>query len=195
VRKSRWVSLLLVAYVLTGLGLPVAVTSFSTQNSVLVTTSPQVTKISILNGAGIDQSSKGFSPNTVVVAIGVNNTVVWTDDDNKADDNGYLPFHTVTADDNSFRSGTLSSFTGNQFNYTFVTPGTFSYHCNVHSWMKGSVIVKGVAATSSSSSATTSTTPEFPLPYIAFLVALGVAAVAFRLTRGARANPPNPRIQ
>jgi plastocyanin len=189
------VSLLLVAYVLTGSALPAAVTAFSTQNSVLATTSPQVTKVSILNGAGIDQSSQGFSPNKVVVVIGVNNTVIWTDNDNKQDDNGYLPSHTVTADDNSFASAYLSSVTGNQFNFTFTTPGTFSYHCNVHSWMKGSVVVKGVAASSTATSTTTSTAPEFPLPYIALLVALGVAAVAFKLTRGARTDLSNSGIQ
>jgi plastocyanin len=38
--------------------------------------------------------------------------------------------HTVTADDGSFDSGTLSS--GKSFSYTFNTAGDFPYHCTFH---------------------------------------------------------------
>jgi plastocyanin len=194
--KSDRASLALASALVIVLGIPVAATAFSS-SMVLDATSPQITKISILNGAGIDQSSQGFSPNQVVVVIGVNNTVVWTDNDSKADENGYVPYHTVTADDNSFSSAFLSGSTGILFNYTFATPGTFSYHCSVHPWMKGVVIVKGTATATSTSTTTTTTTttPEFPLPFVALLFALGVAAVAFKLARGAPAGPPKPQIR
>src|ERR1700676_4033473 len=123
-QKSQRKSLLLAAAVLVGLGLPAAVTAFSPENSVLATLSPQVTKISIPNGSGITQSSQGYSPPQVVVVIGINNTVTWTDNDNQQDANGYTPNHTVTAIDSSFTSDSLS--VGDSYTYTFTTPGTYS---------------------------------------------------------------------
>jgi plastocyanin len=165
---SRTTSLLLAAAVVVGLGLPAAVAAFSPQ---LATTSPQVTQISIPNGSGLTQSSRAFTPNSVTVVIGVNNTVTWTDNDNQMDANGYTPNHTVTANDNSFTSQSLSY--GDTYTYTFTTAGSFAYHCNVHSWMAGTVIVKG----------TTTPAPEFPLPYVVLLITLGVTAVAFTLAK------------
>lgn len=153
------------------MGLPAAVFALSPQSSALATTSPQITKISIPSGSGITQSSQGYSPASVVVVIGVNNTVTWTDNDDQMDANGYTPNHTVTANDNSFTSVSLSI--GDSFTYTFTSPGTYMYHCKVHSWMSGLVTVKGTATP----------TPEFPLPFVVLIVTLGVAAVAFSLTR------------
>jgi len=161
---------LLVLAVVIGLGFPAAATAFS-GSSVLATTSPQVTQVSIVNGAGTTPSSLGFSPETVTVVIGVNNTVTWTDNDNTMDANGYLPTHVVAANDTSFTSVGLNP--GDTFTYTFTTAGTFPYHCNVHPWMRGTVIVKG----------TTNPAPEFPLPYAVMLFALGACAIAFRLTK------------
>ena len=48
--------------------------------------------------------------------------------------------HTVTADDNSFDSGRMSSGT---YSRTFNDPGTINYHCTVHAGMRGTVIVSG----------------------------------------------------
>lgn len=47
--------------------------------------------------------------------------------------------HTVTADDGSFDSGALKE--GATFTHAFSAPGTFSYHCTIHSSMKGTVTV------------------------------------------------------
>jgi plastocyanin len=44
--------------------------------------------------------------------------------------------HTVTADDGSFASGSLAL--GDEFRFTFSTPGTFAYHCELHGGMGGS---------------------------------------------------------
>jgi FtsP/CotA-like multicopper oxidase with cupredoxin domain len=117
----------------------------------------------------------------VTVVIGVNNTVTWTDNDNKMDANGYEPNHVVAANDNSFTSNSLSI--GDQFTYTYTAPGTYSYHCNIHSWMSGVVIVKGTATT----------TPEFPLPFAVLLVALGAAAAIFTLARHRPNGLPSAR--
>lgn len=73
-----------------------------------------------------------FSPATVTLVIGVNNTLTW--------DNKDTAVHTVTATDGSFDSGDVKK--GQSYTHTFTTPGTFSYYCKYHSWMTGKVIVK-----------------------------------------------------
>lgn len=95
------------------------------------TSSSSGVRASILNGAGTNQSSPGFSPSRITVVIGVNNTVTWTNDD--------VSPHTVTAADKTFDSGNLNA--GQSFTYTFNTPGTYDYVCLYHSWMKGTVVV------------------------------------------------------
>jgi plastocyanin len=96
-------------------------------------TGPGAVKVSIVPGAGSNTSSRGYLPDTVTVVVGVNNTVTWTNNDNAP--------HTVTADDGSFNSGNLAP--GATFSFTFATAGTYKYHCVYHSWMTGTVIVKG----------------------------------------------------
>ena len=103
----------------------------SSQTSAISTPSNAV-HVNIVQGAGSDESSLGFSPSTITVVIGVNNTVIWTNDD-------VVP-HTVTADDGTYSSGNMNP--GDSFAYTFTTPGTYTYHCSYHSWMKATVIVK-----------------------------------------------------
>jgi len=88
--------------------------------------------VSILAGAGTPGISKGFGPDSVTVVIGVNNTVVWTNDDSQP--------HTVTANGQAFDSGYLAP--GASFSYTFTKPGVYEYHCTYHPWMTGTVVVK-----------------------------------------------------
>lgn len=72
-----------------------------------------------------------YNPPTIQVHPG--QTVTWKFDD------GPTP-HTVTADDHSFDSGTMSS---GQFSHRFDVAGTFTYTCNVHpQQMKGTVVVQ-----------------------------------------------------
>jgi plastocyanin len=48
--------------------------------------------------------------------------------------------HTVTADDaKTFDSGNMPS--NASFSFTPTTPGTFSYHCKQHPWMKAALVV------------------------------------------------------
>ncbi|HLD60423.1 MAG TPA: cupredoxin family copper-binding protein [Candidatus Bilamarchaeaceae archaeon] len=70
-----------------------------------------------------------FSPSEITVSKGT--TVTWIQDDDAP--------HTVTADDNTFDSGSLSK--GKTFSYTFDTPGTFNYHCSFHGNMRAKVVV------------------------------------------------------
>jgi len=94
--------------------------------------------ISIAKGASTNQSSLGYSPSTVTLVIGVNNTVTWTNND--------ATIHTVTSFSvptgaKSFNSGTLSP--GGTFTYAFTVAGTYRYGCEIHPWMQGTIIVKG----------------------------------------------------
>lgn len=72
-----------------------------------------------------------FSPLTITINKG--DTVIWTNMDSTA--------HTVTSDSGSELSS--STFTkGGTYSHTFNTVGTFSYHCSIHTSMKGKVIVQ-----------------------------------------------------
>jgi copper-containing nitrite reductase len=93
---------------------------------------PAAVHVSIPSGSGSDTSSAGYSPATITVVIGVNNTVTWMNDDS-------MP-HTVTSVTKLFDSGNLNP--GDMFSYTFTSPGTYLYFCSYHSWMKGTIIVK-----------------------------------------------------
>lgn len=71
-----------------------------------------------------------FMPPEITVERGA--TVTWTNMDNAT--------HTVTANDNSFNSGSLTN--GNTYARRFDQAGTFTYRCTVHPRMMGTVIVQ-----------------------------------------------------
>ena len=73
--------------------------------------------------------SNTFSPNPITATLGV--TVTWTILDG-------VP-HTVMADDGSWGSGTLGQ--GATYSHVFTSPGTYTYHCAIHPFMKGTVVV------------------------------------------------------
>ena len=85
-----------------------------------------------------------FNPGTIVVVIGVNNTVTWTNNDGVT--------HTVTSDDGTFGAKLPP---GQSYTFTFSAAGTFGYHCSIHTYMTGSVIVENP-----SSASTASTSPS-----------------------------------
>jgi plastocyanin len=77
-----------------------------------------------------------FTPAKTFVNVGA--TVTWT--------NGTDAAHTVRSDSGS----ELASSTLNQnaaFRHTFSSTGTFTYHCSIHSYMKGSVVVLAAGVT------------------------------------------------
>lgn len=75
-------------------------------------------------------TSMSFSPAPITSTAGA--TITWTNNDNVA--------HTVTADDNSFDSGSIAP--GGKYTRTFATAGTYAYHCTFHAAMSASVIIK-----------------------------------------------------
>ncbi len=74
--------------------------------------------------------SFGFTPAKLAIRVGT--TVIWK--------NRSSAPHTVTSDDGTtFDSGTVAA--GGTFHFTFKTAGTFSYHCNIHPYMRSVIIV------------------------------------------------------
>ena len=107
------------------------VTTTSTTTTTSGSAAANGPRISIEQGSAVNSTSTYYSPSTVTVVIGVNNTVTWTNNDNAP--------HTVT-DKGVFDSGNLNP--GQSWSHTFSTPGTYTYTCTYHPWMTGTVIVK-----------------------------------------------------
>jgi plastocyanin len=82
------------------------------------------------NGNTVSIEGMAFNPQTLTVAV--NTTVTWTNNDGVT--------HTVTSDSSVFNSGNLVA--GGTFSYKFTTVGTFTYHCSIHQYMTGTVIVQ-----------------------------------------------------
>ena len=66
------------------------------------------------------------------VTIKAGDSVTWV--------NKGLESHSVTADSHEFDSKDFDA--GQSWSYTFSTPGTFTYYCDPHPWMVGTVIVE-----------------------------------------------------
>ncbi|HEV2390295.1 MAG TPA: cupredoxin domain-containing protein [Nitrososphaerales archaeon] len=152
-----------------------------------VATAQSPVVVNMLVGSGVGPSAApGFSPENVTVVIGVNNTVTWI---NKDTNNGGTS-HTVTSltvpsGAASFDSGIMKE--GANFTQTFTTPGTYEYHCTIHPWMTGSVIVLASTSTTSSSSA-----PQFPSAALALTLFAVIAAVALAASRLKGTLPTSP---
>ena len=80
--------------------------------------------------APVDISNFAFAPPTITVAAGT--PIVWTNKDATA--------HTVTSDTRQFDSPVLD--VSDTFSQTFTTPGTYTYHCSIHPFMKGKIVVQ-----------------------------------------------------
>jgi plastocyanin len=86
-------------------------------------------------GAGLERSAKveivdfAYDPDPVQVATG--GKVIWQNEDAAP--------HTATADDGSFDTGTLEE--GKLKSESFKRAGTYTYFCEIHPTMKGSVEV------------------------------------------------------
>jgi plastocyanin len=157
-------------------GMVIALPAANAQSTVVVT---------IPVGAGVGASAApGYAPENVTVVIGVNNTVEWTN----LDTNNGGTDHTVTSQSvpsgaASFDSGILAE--GSNFTQTFTVPGTYEYHCTIHAWMTGSVVVL----------ASSKTAPEFPSSALALTLFAVIAAVVLATSRLRRTLPsvaPSP---
>jgi plastocyanin len=88
-------------------------------------------EVFIAPGASDPNNAEAFVPPQISVSSD-GNIVSWTNEDSTE--------HTVTADDGSFDSGPISP--GDTFENTIDSPGDFGYHCAIHPFMTGVVIVE-----------------------------------------------------
>jgi plastocyanin len=72
-----------------------------------------------------------FQPSTLAVPKGT--TVTWH--------NQGSVDHTVTSDTMGLFDSRISP--GKEFSFTFSTPGTYNYHCSIHTSMHGTIVVTG----------------------------------------------------
>jgi plastocyanin len=75
-------------------------------------------------------SNFAFAPVTTTILPGDTVTFV----------NGDDTIHSVVADDGSFHSNGLD--TNDKTTFTFAKVGTIGYHCGLHPFMKGMIVVK-----------------------------------------------------
>ena len=86
--------------------------------------------VSIAPRAADPENDQSFVPQ--FISMPIESTVSWTNDDSIQ--------HTITSDEEGlFVSGPISP--GETFDNTFDTPGEFGYHCSIHPWMTGRVMV------------------------------------------------------
>jgi plastocyanin len=71
-----------------------------------------------------------FSPKEIKIKKG--DTVIWTNADERD--------HTVTADDESFKSGNIGD--GETYKRKFEKTGRYKYHCEYHPRMKATIVVE-----------------------------------------------------
>ncbi|MGI0051656.1 MAG: cupredoxin domain-containing protein [Nitrososphaeraceae archaeon] len=100
---------------------------------------PTITTTSAFSqGDSVYIAPRGADPNNdqsfvpQFISMPIESTVSWTNDDSIQ--------HTITSDEEGlFVSGPISP--GDTFDNTFDTPGEFGYHCSIHPWMTGRVMV------------------------------------------------------
>jgi plastocyanin len=90
----------------------------------------QVVVVKILPGAGSNPRI-GFEPAVISIVIGVNNTVIWKNEDST--------WHTAHSNIPEFYSNYIEP--GGNFTHTFESPGIYPYHCDPHPWMTGKITV------------------------------------------------------
>ncbi len=83
-----------------------------------------------LTPPAVSISNDAFVPRVLTIQTG--QSVTFTNDDDDA--------HTVTASDGSFDSKGLD--THGVWRHAFSKPGTYAYFCELHPFMKGTIVVK-----------------------------------------------------
>lgn len=92
------------------------------------TTAP--TTVTSTSGNSVNIVNFAFTPGTLNISVGT--TVTWTNSDSVT--------HHIASDTGVFDSGDMSQ--NATYSFTFNNAGTFPYHCAIHTYMKGTIIVK-----------------------------------------------------
>ena len=87
------------------------------------------TTISMPSGASV-LTTTAFGNNPLKIAAGT--TISWLNSDSTT--------HTSTADGGAWTSGNIAP--GARYNFTFQSAGQFTYHCQIHPGMTGTIVVQ-----------------------------------------------------
>jgi plastocyanin len=102
---------------------------------------PEVTEVSIAEGASLESNGQFFVPKDARGTIGISNKVVWTNTDvtghTVTTDDGYVDL--ISGDFNSIEQLGAILMPGETFEFTFTEVGLYPYHCEPHPWMQASV--------------------------------------------------------
>jgi plastocyanin len=115
-----------------------------------------------------------FVPTTTYVNVG--ESVTWTNDSDAP--------HTVDSDSGGeLESGNIAE--GATFDHTFSATGTIAYHCDIHDYMKGSVIVlaAGITPPATNTLSSSAVVAEPGALGVVLLVLAGLAAGSLALRR------------
>ena len=107
----------------------------------------QATPVCQTGTVQVDIQNFAFSPSTVTVCQGA--TVRWTNLDSFS--------HTSTSDGGLWDSGALAQ--NGSFSFTFNTPGSYDYHCAIHTSMLGRVNVVAAGTATPTATATATSVP------------------------------------
>jgi plastocyanin len=133
--RSLWVVLMVMAalsVVLAGCGASTTTTApVPTTAPTTAPPTPTPTPV-VVNVKMVEKVPGHYSFDPPMLMIKVGTEVVWTN----ASDGP----HTVSSDTGAFNSPNMLK-QNDTFMFTFTTPGTFTYHCNVHPYMKATIVV------------------------------------------------------
>ena len=96
---------------------------------------PRVVTVQIPNGSASD-SGKTLTSNTIIVTLGVDNTVRWINEDSRT--------HMIVSGEPGNPNGLFDSGVirgDEEFLFTFTEPGEVKVFCTMHPWKTGTVIV------------------------------------------------------
>ena len=119
-----FISTLIIIILVVGLSMNPTITT------TIIPVQSQGDSVYIVPRAADPNNDQSFVPK--FISIPIQSIVTWTNDDSIQ--------HTVTSDEEGlFDSGPLSP--GDTSDNAFDTPGEFGYHCSIHPWMTGRVMV------------------------------------------------------
>ena len=112
--------------------------------------------VAVAATSAVNIQGSAFSPATVIAQVG--DTVTWTNRD---------PFgHTSTSDSGVWDTGVIQA--GGTGSFRFMATGTFAYHCAIHTFMHGTIVVQAVSTPQPTAPPTAPPTPvRTPPPTIA----------------------------
>jgi plastocyanin len=127
---------------------------------------------------GVTIADFHFTPGATTVHVG--DTITWT--------NNGPSSHTATANNGSFNTGVLKK--GQSASHTFTQAGTFSYYCQIHPFMHGTIVV--LASTAPTTSTPTQTSAQASAPTTAGSTTAGPTSTAAAAATGTGGQPTLP---